>query len=129
MNSPLLDSNIIIDLCNGRAEARDYLKQFETIRIPSVAAFETLAGCTGERRSQLDMARVIFEAAEIVSFGLEAAEHSAELYMESGSDKYLLDYFIAGTAKEHGLEVATRNPKDFKSVKAFEPYTLKTKRR
>ena len=129
MKSPLLDSNIIIDLCNGRTEARDYLKQFDTIRIPSIAAFETLAGCTGERKGQADIARIIFEAAEIVPFGLEAAEHSAELYTESGSDKNLLDYFIAGTAKEHGLDVATRNPKDFKSVKTVEPYKLSRKRR
>lgn len=112
--SPLLDSNIIIDCCNGKDESRRYLKQFDVLRIPSVAAFEVLAGCTGARESQRNIASVIFEAAEIIPFGLGAAEHAASLYAKTKSKGNLMDYFIAGTAKEHDLIVATRNPKDFK---------------
>jgi predicted nucleic acid-binding protein len=117
-----LDSNIIIDCCNGREEARRYLKQFDVLQIPAVAAFEVLAGCTGVREQQREIAAIIFEAAEIIPFGLGAAEHAAECYAKTKSKVNLMDYFIAGTAKEHSLVVATRNPKDFRTVKAVEPY-------
>lgn len=120
--SPLLDSNIIIDCCNGKEEARKYLKQFDVLRIPAVSVFEVLAGCTGSRESQREIASVIFEVSEIVPFGAVAAEHAATVFTKTKNKGRILDYFIAGTAKEYDLVLSTRNPRDFRAVKTVEPY-------
>jgi len=123
-STPLLDTNIIIDVLNGSEPARNYIKSLPVLRVPSVAVFEVLTGCTGKRKKQKPVALEIFEACEIVDFSKSDAEYAAELFNADPSKKRTLDYFIAGTAHTHALSVATRNPKDFRSVDAFKPYEL-----
>ena len=123
-NAPLLDTNIIIDVLNGSEQARNYLKSLSVIRVPSIAVFEVLTGCTGERKKQNPVALEIFEACEILDFSKTDAEYAAKLFNEDPSKKRTLDYFIAGTAHTHALSVATRNPKDFRTIEAFKPYDL-----
>ncbi len=122
--APLLDTNIIIDVLNGSEPARDYIKSLSVLRVPSIAVFEVLTGCTGKREKQKPVALEIFEACEIVDFSKSDAEHAAELFNANPSKKRTLDYFIEGTAHTHALGVATRNPRDFQSVDAFRPYHL-----
>jgi len=123
-SAPLLDTNIIIDVLNGSEAARNYIKSLPVLRVPSVTVFEVLTGCTGKRKKQKLIALEIFEACEIVDFSKSDAEHAAALFNADPSKKKILDYFISGTAQTHGLRVATRNPKDFKSIDAFKPYDL-----
>ncbi|MDF7800338.1 PIN domain-containing protein [Pontiellaceae bacterium B1224] len=128
--SPLLDTNIIIDVLNGEETALSYIESLETVLVPAVAVFEILAGCYGERKGQKEQALRIFDGCEVVEFSLPDALIAAELLLRSSSKskKKIIDYFIAGTASTNSLVVATRNPSDFKSVKAFAPYKLKSKR-
>lgn len=121
----LLDSNIIIDVLNGEEAARDYFKSLPIRRVSAASVFEVLVGCTGKRKKQLPIARELFRVCEVVDFSLEDAERAAELFIASTRKKEkILDYFIAATAENKALEVATRNVRDFKSVKAFAPYKL-----
>ena len=61
----------------------------------------------------------------MVDFTREDANRAAELFVESPRKKEkMLDYFITATAENNGMEIATRNTRDFKAVKAFEPYNL-----
>ena len=122
--APLLDTNIIIDVLNGNKLARDYLKSLPVLKVSSISVFEVVAGCTGERQKQLPIAREIFEVCEVIELSQLAAEHAAIEFTKSPQKNKILDLLIAGTAATNELEVATRNPKDFKSVKAFEPYNL-----
>ena len=124
-SAPLLDANIIIDVLNGSEHGRDYIKSLPVLRVPSIAVFEVLTGCTGKREKQKPIALEIFQACEILDFSKSDAEHAAELFHADPSKKRILDYFIAGTAHTHALRVATRNPKDFHSVEVFKPYDLK----
>ena len=78
--APLLDTNIIIDLLNGSEQARDYLKSLPLLQVSSIAVFEVLTGCTGERKKQKPIALEIFEACKIVDFSKSDAEHAAELF-------------------------------------------------
>ena len=123
-SAPLLDTNIIIDVLNGHEAARQYLKSLSVLRVSSVSVFEVFAGCTGKRKQQLAVAREIFDVCEVIELTHSAAAYAAEQYMKAPSKNKILDYFIAGVAVVNGLELATRNPKDFKSVKAFAPYQI-----
>ncbi|MCK5843995.1 MAG: PIN domain-containing protein, partial [Victivallales bacterium] len=118
----LLDSNIVIDHLNGIANATDYLESLPVLRVSSTTVFEVLAGCTGRRAAQSETAKEFFNICDIIEFSGVDAEHAAERYAMAPSKKKILDYFIAGTASTHGFSVATRNPRDFQSVDAFEPY-------
>jgi len=127
MSKPvLLDSNIVIDVLNGIESARRYFKRLSVRRISAATVFEVLVGCTGKRKNQLPVAQELFRVCEVVDFTQEDASRAAELFIESPRKKEkILDYFIAATAENNGMEIATRNARDFKTVKAFEPYRLK----
>lgn len=121
----LLDSNIIIDHLNDEQKATDYLETLPVLRVSSATVFEVLSGCTGTRSRQLDVARELFSICDVIDFSHPDAECAGGLYRKSPAKKKVLDYFIAATADTHALAVATRNPKDFQSVEAVEPYRLK----
>ena len=123
--TPLLDSNIVIDVLNGVEAARLYFKQLAVRRISSTTVFEVLAGCSGERKKQLPVARELFRVCEVLDFTRADAERAAELFLKSKRKKEkMLDFFIAATAENNGLELATRNTRDFRNIEAFAPYSL-----
>ena len=120
----LLDSNIIIDHLNGKQQATNFLSDLPVLRVSSATVFEVLAGCVDERIAQLDAARDLFSVCDIIDFSPSEAESAAQMFRDSQSRKKILDYFIAATAENHHLEVATRNPKDFKKTETLVPYIL-----
>jgi len=118
----LIDSNIIIDHLNGVDAATEYLDSLPVIRVSSTTVFEVLSGCTGTREPQEGKAEELFGICDVIELGEDAARQAAGYYRKNPVKGRIIDYLIAATAKTHALEVATRNPRDFKSVKAFEPY-------
>ena len=124
--TPLLDSNILIDVLNGVEAARLYFKQLAVRRISSTTVFEVLTGCSGDRKNQRPIARELFRVCEVLDFTQADAERAAELFLKSNRKKVkMIDFFIAATAENNGLKLATRNTKDFKNIEAFSPYNLK----
>ena len=73
----LLDTNIIVDLLNGHQQARDYLQQLKKINVSSITVYEVLAGCTGQRSNQLNVAEVLFGNCYVVTASQTIATRAA----------------------------------------------------
>lgn len=125
MSAALLDSNIIIDHLNSIDKATDYLDSLSDWIISSLTVFEVLSGCTGERSKQLAKAKQFFNFCSIIAVDSEIAETAAAFQRKSKAKRKLADFIIAATAINNGLELASRNPADFKGTcKVFQPYGI-----
>lgn len=125
MNPALLDSNIIIDHLNNIEEATDYLNSLPDWIISSLTVFEVLSGCSGKRSGQLAKAKQFFNFCSILSVDSHIAETASAFQRKSESKRKMADFIIAATATHNNLELATRNPSDFKDTcKAFQPYEI-----
>lgn len=122
--SVLLDTNIIVDLLNGQPAARDYLRHLQIIHVSSITVYEVLAGCTGNRSSQLHVAEVLFSQCNVVAVSQSIAARAAGYQRRWNQKRKMADYLIEATAEELGAELATRNPKDFRQARTLVPYTL-----
>jgi predicted nucleic acid-binding protein len=126
--SVLIDTNIIIDHLNDVEKATAYLESLPVLRVSSLTVFEVLSGCSGERAGQVDYASELFDICDVVELTEADARRAAGFFRDSPVKKRIIDYLIGATAETHALEVATRNPKDFKTVNAFSPYTIRGKK-
>ncbi len=125
MSSVLLDSNIIIDHLNDVDQATAYLGSLPDWIISSLTVYEVLSGCTGSRSSQLSKARRFFDYCNVIAIDSEIADIAAASQRKAKSKRKMADFLIAATASHHELQLATRNPADFKGVcDPFQPYRI-----
>jgi len=124
VNPVLFDSNILIDILNGNAAARDFFAQTSQRFVSSISAFEILTGCVGRRLEQRAVAEMLLDCCEVVPFGRQAAALAAENRAKSkkSAERRYIDFLIEGTALAGGFSIATRNVGDFKYANAFAPY-------
>lgn len=122
--SVLLDTNIIVDLLNGHQAARNYLRQLKKINVSSITVYEVFAGCTGNRSTQLNVAEILFSNCNVVPVSQSISTRAAGYQRRWNQKRKMADFLIEATAEELGVELATRNPKDFRQVKTVVPYAL-----
>ncbi len=120
----LLDSNIIIDLLNGRMEARTYLLSLRELNISSMTVYEVLAGCVEARSNQMKAAELFFEQCNIIAISATISAKAARYQRRLKLKRKMADFLIEATAEEFELQLATRNPKDFRHVQTITPYSL-----
>ena len=120
----LLDSNIIIDLLNGETKARDYLLKLQELNISSITVYEVLSGCVDARVNQLKAAELLFNKSNVIPVSEKISARAAQYQRRWKLKRKMADFLIEATAYENGLNVSTRNPKDFKHAKTVIPYTL-----
>jgi predicted nucleic acid-binding protein len=105
----LLDSVILIDHLNGRAEATSYIAKMRDMAAVSVITrAEVLASY--DAKQAVPILRLL-DAFPVLSIEAKIADHAATLRREH---KWTVpDAFHAALAHEHQLKLATRNTKDF----------------
>ena len=122
--SVLVDTNIMIDLLNGHSEARNYLRALEQINISSITNYEVLAGCIDARAGQLKAAEILLGVCNVIPVSARISSRAAQYQRRWKSKRKMADFLIEATAQESGLQLATRNPQDFKQVQAVQPYKI-----
>jgi predicted nucleic acid-binding protein len=118
--SVLLDSVILIDHLNGVPAASDYLRSLEGAVISVVTRAEVLSG----RPGRVPVTRLL-DRYPTLSIDRETADLAAELRREHRWR--LPDAFQAALAHLHGLQLATRNTRDFPPARhsfVVVPYSL-----
>ena len=105
----LLDSVILIDHFNGRAEATEYLRQERASAVISVITrAEVLVGFDVHAALR---AQPVLDLFPVLSITKEIADLAAQLRRQH---KWKLpDAFQAALAQSHKLQLATRNTRDF----------------
>ena len=128
MNGILLDTNVVSELTRDAPDSRviAFLNRHTDLWVSSIVLHELYFGVrllpSGRRRDGLRsvLAEFVTEyAARILPLERREAEAAAELRAHahrSGRVLHLGDALIAGTAKAHGLAVATRNVTDFNGL-------------
>jgi hypothetical protein len=128
MTAYLLDSNVLSETTKEQPHPGviRFLCQQDDFWLSAVALYELEYGLQllppGARRSRLRAAQssiVAMYAARIVPLDRVAAEWAAELRAHArhaGRAVDVGDALIAGTAKAHGLAIATRNVRDFEGM-------------
>jgi len=113
----LVDSDIMVDLTRGKAEAADYLDSLtEEWSVSTITCLELLAGARTQRETNdldfvLSRYRTIPPNEEIS----RRAHYLMKTYVRSHG-LGVLDALIAATAIEEGLTLATRNRKHFQMI-------------
>ena len=106
--SVLLDSVILIDHLNGVGAATRYLASVKEVSISVVTRAEVLAGLAAE---DVPAVKELLDRYPTISIDTQIADLAADLRRQH---KWKLpDAFQAAVAKQHGLQLATRNTKDF----------------
>lgn len=122
--SVLVDTNILIDLLNGRPEARTYLRKTGPINISAITHYEVLSGCAGKSSKPLKAAEMLLNVCNIIPVSTDISSLAAKYQRERNAKRKIADFLIEATAEENGLQLATRNPQDFKHAKTVCPYKL-----
>ena len=125
MNGYLLDTNVISELTRESPDPRviEFLSEHENLWLSTIVMHELEFGLQllpeGNRRYSLQVVLSEFVAEHqdrILPVDRKEAEWAARLRSQarkSGRVLHLGDALIAGTARAHGLSVATRNTEDF----------------
>lgn len=125
MKSFLLDTNVISEVMRTAPDVRvlRFLSGLEAAWLSVITLHELDYGTErlplGRRRSSLEDAAGALTAGygdRILAIGRAEARQAALIRVEAqrqGRVMHLADAMIAGTAKEHGLTLATRNIPDF----------------
>lgn len=104
----LLDTNIVIDALNGRAEAKAVLESYES-HISILTYIEVLAGIAKHGHGDL----VKQGLAAFIILGLDQPIGDLAASVRSEKKLKLSDAIIYATAKAHGLLLITRDTKSF----------------
>lgn len=105
----LLDSVILIDHFNGIPQASAYLEAAR--RDAGISVITRAEVLTGFPPEHIALAKRFLEAFSTLAIDKEAADSAAVLRREYGWK--LPDAFQAALAKQHGLQLVTRNSRDF----------------
>jgi predicted nucleic acid-binding protein len=106
--SVLLDSVILIDHLNGISAATEYLESLTEASISVIARAEVLAGVPISAMAEV---KEWLDRYPTLSIDRQTADLAADLRRKN---KWKLpDAFQAAIATQHGLQLATRNTRDF----------------
>jgi len=119
--SVLIDTNILIDLLNGHPQARTYLRDIGQINISAFTHYEVLAECVGERTKQLKAAEMLLNVCKVISVSADISALAAGYQRKQNAKRKMADFLIEATAEQNRLQLATRNPQDFKYAQTVCP--------
>ena len=136
MTGFLLDTNVVSEMTKNHPSSLviSFLARSTDLWLASLVVHELEFGLRlippGRRRERLrlDLSRLLTNYADrILPIDRASAIWAARLRanaVRSGRPPDLVDILIAGTAKSHGLTVATRNVRDFEGleVKVVDPW-------
>lgn len=105
----VFDSNIVIDLLEGREEARSWVYSDLHRAVSIVTWMEVLAGC--RTATEETVARQILAGFRLIEIGPEVAELAVTIRRERRIK--LADSIILATARYVGTQLVTRNTRDF----------------
>lgn len=104
----------------GRVVERVQALSPQQVILPAVVVFEVNYGLRrAGRRDALEAFARMVQAARVLDFDAEAADHAARirLHLESlGTPIGLPDLLIAATARHHGCTLVTHNTREFSRV-------------
>lgn len=114
----LTDTDILIDATRGLAVARTFLAQQRSvgIRISIISAMELVAGA--RNAPGLTRIRRFLQAATVLPITSPISMTAYGLMTSFFLSHHLLipDALIAATALDHGLELYTKNTRDFRMI-------------
>lgn len=121
-----LDTNVVIGIINGRAQAAEgYFREFagrEPMMLSAITLFELRYGyAKSNRRGQMDTLLATFLSAgvDVVPFGLDDASEAGEIRaaLEArGAPIGPFDILIAAQARRRGAMMVTFNRREFERV-------------
>ena len=122
----LIDSDVLIDFLNNRAEAIRLLIKFEEseMAISAITFAEILEGLVGDRKKYLNVRKGLSELS-MLPVEANIAEQFANvraLLRSKGQLIENMDIFIAATALVHNLILVTNNKKDFDKIHNLQIY-------
>ena len=106
--TPVIDTNILIDVLNGVPQARIELARYSDAVISSLTWTEVMVGC---REGEEQRIREFLAGYEVLPYDLEIADIAWRLRQRYRMR--LPDAAIWATAKHAGTQLITRNSKDF----------------
>ena len=104
----LLDSNVLIDVLQGRRAALAWLEAQERAAISVISWIEVLVGCEPD---QIETVRSWLDGFARIELDQHVAAMAVVCRQQLGLK--VPDAIILATARRHGLILATRNSKDF----------------
>jgi predicted nucleic acid-binding protein len=117
----LLDTNILIDVLRGEQAARAWLEQQQRPAISVITWIEVLVGCRAKQTSVVEGWLDSFERLPMD----QPVANLIVTYRQSYGLK-VPDAIILATAQHHGLQLITRNVRDFPLTlgSVLHPYSL-----
>jgi predicted nucleic acid-binding protein len=113
----LLDTSVVVDVLNARAESRrwlqDQLRAGNTLACCAIAIAEVYAGMRRHEAKATDEFLDALEYYETTRAIARRAGHLKAAWARKGHTLALPDVLIAAVALEHGLALATGNRKHF----------------
>ena len=122
----LIDSNAIIDFCNGKlpAKGRELMFSIEQPNISIITHIE-IFGLSDIGEKEEKALKDFIAISSVYPVGMEVAEKTIEIRKKARVK--LPDAIIAATALLHDFELITRNLTDFSKISALKvinPHTL-----
>lgn len=122
MKEIAIDTSFYIDLVSGVVAVKDIIEHVDRIYVSPIVIGEVLCGLKG-RSNRAELARRLDDfcfapGVEIVALTMKTAEHYAQIcaYLrEQGTPIPTNDLWIAASAMEHGLALAT-NDRHFSKI-------------
>jgi predicted nucleic acid-binding protein len=120
----LIDTSVIIDFLRKDRKEKTLLWQLleqNTGKISAVTLFELLAGAKTEKH-RYDV-ELLTRHLAVLPFDNKTADNAATIFQELKSKNRLVEFrdiFIAATALEHNLPLATLNKKHFENISTIE---------
>jgi predicted nucleic acid-binding protein len=104
----LLDSNILIDVLRGERVAQAWLEQQQRPSISVITWIEVLVGCRGAEQAVVEPWLESFDRLPI-----DQAVATLTVTLRQRHGLKIPDAIILATAQCHGMQLATRNVRDF----------------
>jgi len=113
----LVDTNIMVDVTRGNAEAADYLYSLgDACLLSAITALELIGGARSQREvADLDAMISAYKQVAPTDDITRRAYYLMKVYAKSAGLQ-TLDSLIAATALEEGLTLATKNRKHFQMI-------------
>jgi len=117
----LLDTNILIDVLRGEQVARAWLEQQQRPAISVITWIEVLVGCRAEEALIVESWLESFDR-----LPMDQAVAALTVSLRQLHGLKVPDAIILATAQHHGLQLVTRNVRDFPMAlgSVLHPYCL-----
>lgn len=112
----LLDTNVILETFLGKEPVASRVRQWiesGNVALSAVSIGEIISKASKEEKEKLDLLASRFGILPVDAVTAEIAGNYRKEFSRKEKRVFLLDCFIAATAKLYNLKLATRNVKDY----------------